>query len=91
MKVYKTKILHIVWQRVKRILVVAAIRYAEKSGTSFVQRSPNQRHKMLRQKDRWRVNRKANHTNGNKMATYRSNKIPTVILQMDLMRNVTLN
>ena len=75
----------------KRILVVAVTRYAERSGTSFVQRSPNHRLKMLRQKDKRRVHKKANLTKGNNMVTYRNNKTPTVRLQMELMRDVTLN
>ena len=75
----------------KRILVVAVTRYAERSGTSFDQRSPNHRLKMLRQKDKRRVHRKANLTKGNNMVTYRNNKTPTVRLQMELMRDVTLN
>ena len=91
MIVYKTQILYIVWLRVKRILVVAVTRYAERSGTSFVQRSPNHRLKMLRQKDKRRVHKKANLTKGNNMVTYRNNRTPTVRLQMELMRDVTLN
>ena len=75
----------------KRILVVAITRYAEKSGISFVQRSPNRIIKMLRQKDSRRVHRKANLTKENNMVTYRNNKTPTVRLQMELMKDVNLN
>ena len=91
MIVYETQILYIVWLRVKRTLVEAITRYAEKSGISFVQRSPNHILKMLRQKDRRRVHRKANLTKGNNMVTYRNNKTPTVRLQMELMKDVNLN